>query len=137
MKRTSRHGFSLVECLMVLGVVTAMLGMIGSLAAWSVRESRDVTLRLAALEALANLMEEARITAYAKLDKTWAESRTLPSPLLTQIPGSKLQVQVITEPGAVALKRVIASIEMRTANSATPHNLTLATLVAEPAEAKP
>ena len=137
MKRTSRHGFSLVECLMVLGVVTAMLGMIGSLTAWSVRESRDVTLRLAALEALANLMEEARITAYAKLDKTWAESRTLPSPLLTQIPGSKLQVQVITEPGAVALKRVIASIEMRTANSATPHNLTLATLVAEPAEAKP
>jgi hypothetical protein len=122
---------------MVLGVVTAMLGMIGSLAAWSVRESRDVTLRLAALEALANLMEEARITAYAKLDKTWAESRALPSPLMTQIPGSKLQVQVITEPGAVALKRVIASIEMRTANSATPHNLTLATLVAESSEAKP
>lgn len=122
---------------MVLGVVSAMLGMIGSLAAWSVRESHVVTLRLATLEALANLMEEARTISYSDLTPAWAEKRAIPPALLNQIPGSTLSVNVVPEPSAPSLKRVTAHIEMRTAYSAIPHHLSLATIVPAPGEVQP
>jgi hypothetical protein len=122
---------------MVVGIMTGLVGMAGSLAAWSVREGRQVTLRIAAAEAVANILEEARATGFAGLNDAWALSRALPESLSSQIPGSSIKVTVETDPEDHLIKRVKATLELRTAYGGHPRTITMGTLVAARGEAKP
>lgn len=122
---------------MVVGIMTGLVGMAGSLAAWSVREGRQVTLRIAATEAVANILEEARATGFAGLDEAWAASRVLPESIRGQAPGSILKAIVASDPADSRLKRVTVSLELRTALSSQPRNITMSTLVAARGEARP
>ena len=122
---------------MVVGIMTGLVGMAGSLAAWSVREGRQVTLRIAAAEAVANILEEARATGFAGLNDAWASSRALPESLSSQIPGSSIKVTVETDPVDHLIKRVKATLELRTAYGGHPRTITMGTLVTARGEAKP
>lgn len=135
--KLQRPAYSLLECVMVVGIMTGLVGMAGSLAAWSVREGRQVTLRIAAAEAVANILEEARATGFAGLNDAWALSRALPESLSSQIPGSSIKVAVETDPEDHLIKRVKATLELRTAYGGHPRTITMGTLVAARGEAKP
>ena len=135
--KLQRRAYSLLECVMVVGIMTGLVGMAGSLAAWSVREGRQVTLRIAAAEAVANILEEARATGFAGLNDAWASSRALPESLSSQVPGSSIKVTVETDPVDHLIKRVKATLELRTAYGGHPRTITMGTLVAARGEAKP
>lgn len=132
-----RKGYSLLECLVVMGLLTGLVAMAGSLATWSARYGRQATLRIAAAEAVANILEEGRAAGFAKLDDAWAASRTLPDSLRDQFPGSRLEVTVAAVPGENRLKRVTVSLELRTALSPQPRTIGMSTLVGRGGEAKP
>ena len=132
-----RRAYSLLECVMVVGIMTGLVGMAGSLAAWSAREGRQVTLRIAACEAVANILEDARATGFASLDEAWASSRKLPESLAGQMPGSILKVVVATDPSDSRVKRITATLELRTAQTSQSRTITMSTLVASRGEARP
>lgn len=135
--KVGRQAYSLLECVMVVGIMTGLVGMAGSLAAWSAREGRQVTLRIAACEAVANILEEARASGFASLDEAWATSRKLPEKLAGQMPGTILKAVVATDPSDNRLKHVTVSLELRTAYSSHPRNIIMSTLVSARGEARP
>lgn len=127
--RAARKGYSLLECLMVLGAMTGLVAMAASTAAWSVRESRETTIRIAGAEALSNILEEARAEGFDGVDKAWAGSRSLPESIKRMAPGSALEVTVTLVPGAPGVKLVAASLELRSANHPQPRTIRMSTIV--------
>jgi len=118
-----------LECLMVLGAMTGLVAMAASTAAWSMRESREITIRIAGAEALANILEEARAAGFDGVDMAWAGSRSLPGPVMRMAPGSALEVTVTLVPGAPGVKLVAASLELRSSNHPQPRTIRMSTIV--------
>lgn len=105
-----RRGFTVMETLVSLGLLTAVLVLVAQVAVWGIGERRRADARQDALEAAANLLESARAAPWESLTDDWAAAQRLPEPLTERLSGWKLTVRVEPEAPRSLVKRV--SIEV-------------------------
>ena len=105
---TRRAGFTLVELTAASSLTVVVLSMVATLAAWNYRDRAQQQARQVALEAAANVLEEARATPWEALTPAWAAARALPDD--PSLPAGKLTVTVADEANEKGLKRVVAKI---------------------------
>ena len=106
--RQIRTGYTLVEMMVASSLAIVALSVVASLAAWTYRDRAHHQARHIALEAAANVLEEARSLPWDKLTPAWAESKSLTED--RWLPEGKLTATVADEPGEKGLKRVVANV---------------------------
>ncbi len=111
MKRM-RSGFTVLELVFALGMMATAMALVAELVAWGLLERLRSSVHQEAIEAAANIMEEARNCPWEALDKDWAGTRKLPAALAERRPEPRLLVQIVDDPSSLPLKRVTVSIEI-------------------------
>ena len=106
-----RTGFTLLELTVTAAIIGVLVVIVAQCIALSLRERARMATRLAATELAANVLEEARAQPLAKLDKTWAEGRKIPSELAGLLHEGKIDVAVETVSELPSARRV--SVEVR------------------------
>jgi prepilin-type N-terminal cleavage/methylation domain-containing protein len=104
-----RHGFTIAEMTLALAILTIALTMVAEVSVQALRERERVSLRQAAQEEAANVLEAARTCPWDQLNARWAETQELPPGVRER--GWKLKVQVEAEPSRPGIKRVTVDIE--------------------------
>jgi prepilin-type N-terminal cleavage/methylation domain-containing protein len=139
--RERKHsGFTMLEVLIALGILSVALLMVAQVGLWSWRERARSALRSEALETAANILEAARAQRWEALTPAWAAAQRLPESLSSRLVESKLSVRVEPEPARPHVKRVTVTIHgsMDTGDSlATVQLVGLVSARSAAAESKP
>lgn len=101
-----RAGFTLTEALVALAVLAAAGVLVAQLATWSLAERARTDARLEAVDAAANVLEQARARPWADLTADWAAAARAPDYLTARWPDGRLAVRVEPEPDRPRVKRV-------------------------------
>lgn len=103
-----RTAFTLTELSVAMTVATVALGLVCSLAAWSLEDRQAHHDRLRATEAAANLLEAAAALGADALTPAWAASQKLPDDV--GLTNGTLTVTAAPEEGTPNLIRVTARV---------------------------
>ena len=128
--RRPYRGFTTMELAAALGIMAIVMVMVAQLAAWSTLERARSAARQGALEAAANVLEEARAAAWDTLTPEWAAARRLPEEWVRLQPDGKLDVRVEPETAAPRTKRVTASVRWGARAGVPAQEVQLVTLLA-------
>jgi prepilin-type N-terminal cleavage/methylation domain-containing protein len=112
-RRVARPGFTLLECVIALGVLAAVTVFVAQLATWSLTERQKADERLTALELAANVLEAARARPWADLTPAWADGQRLPDELAARLLDARLTVRVEPEPDRPHVKRVNVELKWK------------------------
>jgi type II secretory pathway pseudopilin PulG len=107
----NRAGFTVLETIMALGVLSVAAVVVAQTATWSLFERARTEERLAATEAAANVLEAGRARPWAELTPEWAAAEQLPEDVAARLSDPSLAVRVAEEPGRPRVKRV--TIELK------------------------
>jgi prepilin-type N-terminal cleavage/methylation domain-containing protein len=129
--RTKRTGFTLVESLAALGVLATAATVAAQLATWSMTERAHTLERIAAMDAVANIMEMARIQTWADLAPEWAAGQRLSEPVIARLGDGTLTVRVTPEPDRPHVKRVTVEVQWDHRPSIPARSVKLVGLFAE------
>jgi Tfp pilus assembly protein PilV len=115
--RRARPGFTVIETMLAVGVLTVALVMVAQVAAWSLTQRERAAVRQEALEQAANVLEKARSLPWDQLTPEWAAAQKLPEALSQRLdqPVLAVRVQAI---GAAPLTRKV-TVEVRWKQSDT------------------
>ncbi len=94
-RHSRRRAFTIIEVTVALAVVAVVSVIVAQALVWSMRERARLATKQAALELAANILEGARAEPFDKLDKTWADSQTIPSDMADLLPEGKVAVIVV------------------------------------------
>jgi prepilin-type N-terminal cleavage/methylation domain-containing protein len=135
-RQNTRHGFTLAETIVALGILGLALVMATELAVRSLRQRAENATRLEALEAAANILEEASARPFAELSPEWAAGQELPEGLARRLDNAVLKVKVEPEEGRPQTKRVsvVLTWDLRPEHPARP--VRLATVFSDRCAAK-
>jgi prepilin-type N-terminal cleavage/methylation domain-containing protein len=128
---SNRPGFTLVETMIALGVLTTAAVLAAQLGAWSLIERGRTEDRLVATDAAANILEAARARGWAELTPEWAAGQRLTDPVAARLNDGTLAVRVTPEQDRPHVKRVTVLIEWGHQPSIPPRTVSLAGLFAE------
>lgn len=110
MTRPRRPGFTVLECVVSLGVLLVALGGVAQLGTWAVAERMRADARADAADAAVNVLEDARSRPWADLTPAWAADRALPAAVAARHPTAKLTATVEPEPDRKGVKRVTVTV---------------------------
>jgi hypothetical protein len=106
-----RRGFTLAETLLSVTVFAGAAVLVAQLAVWVLSERSKTDARLEAVEATANVLEQARARPWSELTPEWAKSQRLPDDLVARWPDCRLSVRVEPEANRPRVKRVTAELK--------------------------
>lgn len=124
-----RGGFTVMEIVLVLGLLTIALTMLAQLGMSDYVERTRHGLRQDVTEAAANILEAAQATSWDALTPEWAATQRLPDSLSQRLFKGQLQVKVAPEPGQPHVKRVSVEIGWRHDENIPARPVTLTTLL--------
>jgi type II secretory pathway pseudopilin PulG len=129
----SRHrsGFTVLETIIAIGVLTTASVIVAQTATWSLVERSRTEERLAALETAANELEAARAQSWDELTPAWAASHKVPADLAAQLLDASLSVRVAPEADRSGVKRVTVEVAWVERNGKTAPPVTLMGLFAD------
>ena len=130
-RHSARPGFTIMETVLALGVLTTAAVLVAQLGTWSLAERARAGERFAAVEAAANVLEAARARPWADLTPEWAAGQRLPDDLAARLRGAALAVRVDTEPTRPRVKRVTVELGWTHADRAKARTVTLVGLFAD------
>ncbi len=105
-----RGGFTIMEILFAIGLLTVALVLVAQLGVWGLLERRREALRQEALEAAANVLEAARATPWEALTPEWAAAQRLPASFAARVTAPKLVVRVVPEKDQPLTRRVTVDL---------------------------
>jgi prepilin-type N-terminal cleavage/methylation domain-containing protein len=114
--RAGRRGFTVLEIMVALGLLSVAMVLVAQLGLWSLSERRRNALRQEALETAANLLESAQASSWEALTPEWAAAQRLPDFLAQRLEEAKLTVRVEPEASRPRTKRVTVEIAWRLSN---------------------
>ena len=103
-----REAFTLVEALLAVTVFSGAAVLVAQLAVWVLSERARTDARLEAVDATANVLEQARARPWSELTPEWANAQRLPEHLAARWPDCRLSVRVEPEANRPRVKRVTA-----------------------------
>jgi hypothetical protein len=109
-RQHSRPGFSILETVIGLTVLTMALTLLAQFGVWCVGERAHSNNRQDALEHAANVLEEARALPWDALTPDWAAAQRLPAELDLRLIDGKETVTVEPEPSRPQTRRVTVEI---------------------------
>jgi prepilin-type N-terminal cleavage/methylation domain-containing protein len=122
---TRRRGFTVLEVVTVMALLTGALAFVAQIGVWCVQERVRGGLRQEVDETAANVMESARACPWEDLTKKWAEAQHLPEALARRLGDGRLTVQVEPEPSRQHVKRVTVEITWKPRNRGTQQSARL------------
>jgi hypothetical protein len=123
-----RHALTVLEAIVALGILGAVLAMLGQVGYWSMRDRLFGEARQTALELAANQLEVARALDWDALTPDWADAQTLPEHSALSMIDGRLRVLIETE--KENLKRVLVEVSWRPQAGAVEQSVRLVTLIA-------
>lgn len=109
-RHTPRPGFTIIEIMAALAVLSVVLLLVAQMSWWSVQQRLESVAKKLALEHANNILEAARALPYEKLDDQWAAELGLPADVKPLLPDALLGIKVETEPALAMVKRVTVEI---------------------------
>ncbi|OWK47002.1 hypothetical protein FRUB_00701 [Fimbriiglobus ruber] len=111
---------------MALAVFAVAATLVAQFATWSLAERARSDARLEAIEAAANVLEQARARGWNELTPEWGAGMRLPESISARWPDCHLTVRVEPEPNRHRVKRVTVEIRWTDAGRVawTPVSLT-------------
>lgn len=110
-----RNGFTALEAIVSLGVLTTAIVFVSQLVTFGIAERKRNLAQQEALETAANILEEARACSWDKLDDAWAAEQALPDTPGTRLYDARLSVRVENKAREQpAIKCVVVEIEAKT-----------------------
>jgi prepilin-type N-terminal cleavage/methylation domain-containing protein len=106
-----RAALTLVEVTITLAIIGILVVIVTQCMVMSLRERGRMASQQAAQELAANTLEAARAQPWEKLDKTWADTQTLPAEMADLLPEGKIVVTV--EPGQPESQTRRVTVEVR------------------------
>ncbi len=106
-----RSGFTLTEMAVALAVLAGAAVMVAELATQSLTLRARADARLEAVDAAANILEQARAAAWNDLTPEWASAQKLPESLAARWPDMRLSIRVEPEADRPRVKRVTVEIK--------------------------
>lgn len=106
-----RAGFTVLEVLIVIGILSVVMIVAAQVGIFSMTERRRSALRQEAVEAAANILEMAQAREWAALTPEWAASQQLSTSLAQRLHQPSLKVKVEPVGAEPLTKRV--SVEIR------------------------
>jgi Tfp pilus assembly protein PilE len=107
----NRAGFTVLETIIALGVLSVAAVVVAQTATWSLFERVRTEERLAAVEAAANVLEGGRARPWAELTPEWAAAEKLPEDVAARLSDPSLSVRVAEEPDRPRVKRVTVELK--------------------------
>jgi type II secretory pathway pseudopilin PulG len=107
----SRPGFTILETMIGLGLLTVALVMLAQAAVWLLGDKLRLAGRQEALEAAANVLESARASSWDDLTPEWAAAQQLPEAQRLALAEGKLTVRVEPEAGQPRTRRVTVEVD--------------------------
>jgi len=129
--RPKRAGFTLLESMAALGVLTTAAVLVAQLATWSMIERTRTDDRLAAMDAAVNIMESVRARPWSELTPEWAAGLKLSEPVAGRLKDGELSVRVTPEPDRPHVKRVTVEVHWDHRPSVPVQSVLLVGLFAE------
>jgi prepilin-type N-terminal cleavage/methylation domain-containing protein len=106
----SPRGFTLLETIIVLGVLATAMTLVAEVGYWTLQERARSALRLDALEFAASVLESARAAPWEDLTPAWAARQQIPESLASRLPQGRLTVRVEPEAQKSRSKRVTVEL---------------------------
>ncbi|MCI0456300.1 MAG: type II secretion system GspH family protein, partial [Gemmataceae bacterium] len=113
---TRRSGFTVLEILVALGLLSVALVLVAQVGFWSLNERRRSVLRHEALETAVNILESAQASPWEALTPEWAATQRLPDPLAQRLEKAQLTVRVEPEASRPQTKRVTVELSWLLSN---------------------
>jgi type II secretory pathway pseudopilin PulG len=105
-----RGGFTVMETIVALSVLAAVSVLVAQTAVWALGERTRTEDRLVAMEAAANVLEEARARPWAELTPEWAAGMKPSGDVAARLPDAALTVRVEPEKDRDRVKRVTVEL---------------------------
>jgi prepilin-type N-terminal cleavage/methylation domain-containing protein len=105
-----RHGFTLLETMVALGILGVVLLVLAQLAYLLLCERQRDAARQEAVEEAANVLEAARACSWEDLTPAWAARQRLPGPLAGRLRDGRLEVRVEPEASRPQTRRVTVEV---------------------------
>ena len=107
---TGRRGFTVLETLAALAILSVAMVLAAQVGVWSLMERSRSATRYEVLEAANNILEAARARSWTELTPDWAAEQRLPEELAGRLPEGQLQVRLQLEASRPQCKRVTVEI---------------------------
>ena len=105
-----RSGFTVMETVVALGVMTIAMMLVAQLGYWSLRQRVRTAARQVAIELAANTLESARARPWEDLTPEWAASQRIPQDLDDELTEGELLVRVEPEASQHLTQRVTVEV---------------------------
>ena len=126
---SERVGFTLAELTAALLILAVVAVIVTQCAVWAQRERTRLAAQHAALELAANVLEAAKAQPWEKLDKAWADGRSIPGDMADLLPSGNLEVVVAEGPARLS-RRVTAEVSWQIEAHLPPQSVKLTSVFA-------
>lgn len=126
-----RPGFTVLEIVVALGVLSVVMVFVAQLATWALAERARADDQMAAVECTANVLETARTRAWADLTPEWAAGQQVPADLTDRLSDAVLTIRVEPEPDRTRVKRVTVELRWQLGNGVPTRTVTMVGLFAD------
>lgn len=110
---TSRRGFTVLETMAALAILSVAMVLAAQAGVWSLMERSRSATRYEVLEAANNILEAARARPWTELTPDWATEQRLPEILAERLHEGELHVRVEPEASRPHCKRVTVEIRWK------------------------